>query len=314
MLMKIKIGISSCLLGEKVRYDGGHKLDHYLKETLGQYVEWIPVCPEVECGLPIPREAMRIVKEGDTLRLETVKSKIDHTERMQRWIKEKLKALEREELSGFVFKSKSPSSALFSAKVYSKDGKVIGKSAGFFGKAFTQNFPQIPVEEDGRLQNPWIRENFIERVFIYQRWQNLKEKGLRYNKLIEFHASMKLTILSHSPNHYKRLGRLIAEGRKDSDIYDKYFAILMEGLKLRATIKKNTNVLYHIMGYFKKLLTKEEKEELIELIENYHKGLIPLIVPITLLNHYVKKFHIKYLENQFYLDPFPSELMLRNHV
>jgi uncharacterized protein YbgA (DUF1722 family)/uncharacterized protein YbbK (DUF523 family) len=313
-MKKIKLGISSCLLGEKVRYDGGHKLDHYLKETLGQFVEWVSLCPEVECGLPIPREAMRIVKLGNELRLMTVRSKIDHTQKMKNWIEKKLKVIKEEKISGFVFKSKSPSSALFSAKIYSENGIVLGKSAGFFAKAFTEHFPDIPVEEDGRLQNPWIRENFIERVFIYYRWQDFIKDAFSYKKLIEFHTHIKLTLLAHSPTHYKELGAMVAQGRYEKGIAEKYLKILMSGLKLRATIKKNTNVLYHIMGYFKKLLTLEEKNELIQLIENYHRGLIPLIVPITLINHYVNKYQIEYLKNQFYLNPFPAELMLRNHV
>lgn len=312
--MKIKVGISACLLGEKVRYDGGHKLDHYLRDTLGQFVEWIPVCPEVECGLPVPREAMRLIKTSDKVRLITVNSKIDHTERMEIWIKEKLKELQKLDLSGFIFKSRSPSSGLYSAKVYTKNGKLIGKSAGFFAKAFIEHFKYIPVEEDERLQNPWIRENFIERVFIYHRWRELERTGLTYNKLIDFHTKMRLTLLSHSPNHYRNLEKLVAEGSKDKKIYGKYFVYLMEGLKLKSTINKNANVLYHIMGYFKKHLNVEDKKELLDIIENYRKGLIPLIVPITLIKHYVEKLKIEYLKNQFYLNPYPMELMLRNHV
>ncbi len=312
--MKIKVGISSCLLGEKVRYDGSHKLDYYLKDTLGQFVEWIPVCPEVECGLSIPREAMRLVMFNNDVRLVTINSKIDHTERMEKWIKAKLKELQELNLSGFVFKSRSPSSGLFSAKIYSVDGKLLGKSSGLFAKAFKEYFKDVPVEEDGRLQNPWIRENFIERVFVYARWQELKKVGLTYDKLIDFHSKIKLTLLSHSPVHYKILGKLVAEGRKNNKVYEEYLYHLMEGLKLRATVKKNTNVLYHILGYFKKNLDVDDKNELLEVIENYYKGLIPLIVPITLIKHYVRKFNIEYLNKQFYLNPFPMELMLRNHV
>lgn len=312
--MKIKVGISSCLLGEKVRYDGGHKLDHYLKDTLGQFIEWIHVCPEVECGLSIPREAMRLVKVDDGIRLMTIKSKVDQTEKMEIWIKEKLKKLESLDLCGFVFKSRSPSSGLYSAKVYTNDGKLIGKSAGLFAKAFSEYFKNIPVEEDGRLQNPSIRENFIERVFIYHRWHELKKSGFTYSKLVDFHTRIKLTLLSHSPVHYRNLGKMVADGKNNKNIYEEYFSILMEGLKLKATVSKNTNVLYHIIGYFKKHLEPEDKNELLEIIENYHKGLIPLIVPITLINHYVKKFNIEYLKNQFYLNPYPIELMLRNHI
>ncbi len=312
--MKIKVGISSCLLGEKVRYDGGHKLDHYLKDTLGQFVDWVTVCPEVECGLSVPREAMRIVKTDESIRLLGVYSKKDYTDLMEKWIEEKINDLKKYDLCGFVFKSRSPSSALYSAKLYNEKGTVIDNVPGFFGKAFVEHFKFIPVEEDGRLNNPWIRENFIERVFIYHRWQEIAKSGLTYGKLIDFHTQVKLSLLSHSPVHYKNLGKLIAEGRKNKDIYELYLSQLMEGIKLRATVKKNTNVLHHIIGYFKKQLDSDDKKELLEVIENYHKGLIPLIVPITLISHYVRKFNIDYLKNQFYLNPYPLELMLRNHA
>ncbi len=312
--MSIKIGISSCLLGYPVRYNGGHKLDHYLRDTLGKFVTFIHVCPEVECGLPVPREAMRLVKEEEQIRLVTVNTKIDYTEKMVKWAKEKIKELEKEELSGFIFKSRSPSSGLKSAKIYSKDGKLIGTGKGLFAKIFTEYFPHIPVEEEGRLHNPQLRENFIERVFIYNMWKDLGKKGKNCKNLIDFHTTIKLTLLSHSEKYYKILGKMVAECKKDKDIFDKYFTIMMDALQLKATIKKHTNVLYHIMGYFKKLLTNEEKAELIALIEHYHNGFIPLIVPVTLINHYVKKFGIEYLQKQYYLNPHPIELMLRNHV
>lgn len=312
--MKIKIGISSCLLGEPVRYDGGHKLDHYLKNTLGQFVEWISVCPEVESGLSVPREAMRLIKFGNEVRIVTINTKKDYTEQILKWSEEKLKSLEKLNISGFIFKSRSPSSGLMSAKIYSENGKLLGKGQGIFAKAFVNYFPEIPVEEDGRLQNPLLRENFIERVFIYSMWQELKNSNMNYKKLIEFHTKIKLTLMAHSSKHYTELGRLVAEGKKDKDIFNKYFSKLMEGLTLKATISKNTNVLYHIIGYFKKLLTSDEKKELLEIIENYRKGYIPLIVPITMINHYVKKYRIEYLLNQYYLNPHPVELMLRNHV
>ena len=312
---KIKMGISKCLLGENVRYDGGHQHDRYLTDTLGDYFDYVPVCPEVEYGLPIPREAMRLVGTPDTARLVTIKTGIDHTDGMLKWASGKLKELETEDLCGFVFKSKSPSSGMSAVKVYGPSGMPVHKGIGIFAGSFIKNFPILPVEEDGRLHDPLLRENFIERVFVYKRWQELLKNGKSIRKLIDFHTDHKLLVLSHSPKHYSILGKLVAAAKNyKGDIYGEYVKNLMEGLRLIATTKKHTNVLHHIMGYFKKQLTSDEKQELLEVIENYYKQLVPLIVPITLITHYIRKYGEPYLERQHYLHPHPMELMLRNHV
>ena len=312
---KIKIGISACLLGEKVRYDGGHRLDQYITETLGRYFEWVPVCPEVEYGLPVPREAMHLTGEPASPRLVTVRTGIDHTDGMKKWAADKLSRLEKEDLCGFIFKSKSPSSGIGGIKVYSSSG-ITNKGTGIFGGAFMHYFPLIPAIDDGRLHNPDLRENFIEQVLVYNRWQEFLKKGGKIRELIAFHTDLKLLILSHSPKHYSALGILVARAKKyrPDALYSEYIKILMEGLRLLATVKKNTNVLLHIAGYFKKRLSSEDKRELLEVIEQYHKGYIPLIVPVVLINHYVRKFDEPYLKTQFYLNPHPVELMLRNHV
>jgi uncharacterized protein YbgA (DUF1722 family)/uncharacterized protein YbbK (DUF523 family) len=312
---KITMGISRCLLGENVRYDGGHQHDRYLTDTLGNYFEYVPVCPEVEYGLPIPREALRLVGSPDTARLVTIKTNIDHTDGMLKWASGKLKELETEDLCGFVFKSKSPSSGMAAVKVYGPSGMAVHKGVGVFAGAFMENFPILPVEEDGRLHDPLLRENFIERVFVYKRWQELLKKGKSIKNLIDFHTDHKLLALSHSPKHYSILGKLVAAAKNyKGDLYGEYVIALMEGLRLIATTKKHTNVLHHIMGYFKKQLTSDEKQELLEVIENCHKQLVPLIVPITLITHYIRKYGAPYLERQYYLHPHPMELMLRNHV
>ena len=312
---KIKIGISSCLLGEKVRYDGGHSLDRYITETLGRYFEWFPVCPEVEYGLPVPREAMHLTGEPSSPRLVTVRTGIDHTDGMTKWAADKLIRLEKEDLCGFIFKSKSPSSGIGGIKVYSSSG-ITNKGTGIFGGAFVHYFPLIPAIDDGKLHNPDLRENFIEQVLAYNRWQGFLKKGGKIRELITFHTNLKLLILSHSPKHYSALGILVAKAKeyRPDALYSEYIKILMEGLRLPATVKKNTNVLLHIAGYFKKRLSSEDKRELLEVIEEYHKGYIPLIVPVVLINHYVRKFDEPYLKTQFYLNPHPVELMLRNHV
>lgn len=313
---RIKLGISSCLLGEKVRFDGGHKLNHYLTETLGQYVEWVPVCPEVESGLPVPREAMRLIGKPEAPRLVTSKSGVDLTDRMLTWAKSKLKHLESRELCGFIFKSKSPSSGMQRVKVYPPSGIPSSGGTGIFARAFMEHFPLLPVEDEGRLFDPVLRENFIERVFVYKRWQEFKSSGGSTGKLVSFHTGIKLLVLSHSPKHYSILGRLVADAKKvgTSRLHAKYISNLMDGLRLIATQKKHSNVLHHIMGYFKKQLSPDEKQELLEVIHRYHSGLIPLIVPVVLINHYVRKYNEPYLQKQVYLNPHPLELHLRNHV
>ncbi len=313
---KIKIGISSCLLGEKVRYDAGHKIDSYIADTLGQYFEWVSVCPEVEYGLPVPREPMHLVGDPGSPRLVTIRTGIDHTEGMFRWAEEKLKEIEKEELCGFIFKSRSPSSGIGGVKVYAPSGMPSQRGVGIFGGAFMQNFPLIPVIDDGRLHAPGLRENFIERVFVYKRWKEFMKKGGLVRDLIIFHTEHKLLILSHSPKHFTLLGQLVASARKykPEDLHSEYIRLLIEGLRLIATVKKNTNVLQHIAGYFKKQLSADDKKELLEVIENYHRRYIPLIVPVVLIKHYVRKFDEPYLKRQYYLNPHPLELMLRNHA
>jgi len=313
---KIKIGISSCLLGEKVRYEAGNQLDRYITDTLGQYFEWAPVCPEVEYGLPVPREPMRLVGDPDSPRLITIRTGIDHTEGMLKWAEEKLKELEKKELCGFIFKSRSPSSGIGGVKVYTLSGMPSQRGVGLFGRAFMNKFPVIPVIDDGRLHDPGLRENFIERVFVYKRWQEFIKKGGLIRDLVAFHTEHKLLILSHSPKHFSVLGQLIAKPKqnKPEDLNAEYVNLLMECLRLVATVKKHTNVLQHIVGYFKNQLSSDDRKELLEVIENYHKGYIPLIVPIVLVKHYVRKFDESYLQKQYYLNPHPLELMLRNHA
>jgi len=312
----LKIGISTCLLGENVRYDGGHKLDRYLRDLLGRYVNYVPVCPETESGMPIPREALRLVGDIDSPRLLTQKSGEDYTGVMQSWASKRLDALEKEKLCGFIFKSKSPSSGMERVKVYNDKGHPVPKGRGIFAGMFMERFPLLPVEEDGRLHDPMLRENFITRIFVYGRWLELMEQGLTTARLIDFHTRHKLLLMAHNVNAYRELGRLVAGARElpPDELADQYISRLMTALKLSSTIKKNVNVLQHVMGYFKRDLSSDEKQELLEVIGNYKDSLVPLIVPVTLLNHYVRKYDQPYLKEQVYLNPHPMELKLRNHV
>ena len=312
----IKIGVSACLLGEKVRFDGGHKHDRYITGTLGRFFDFVPVCPETECGLGIPREAMRLVGSVDAPRLVTNKTGIDHTERMQTWSDARLGELDSEDLCGFIFKKDSPSSGLHRVRVYTPKGQPVRTGRGLFAAAFTKRFPRIPVEDEGRLHDPGLRENFIERVFALKRWRDTIANRRTVGRLVAFHTREKLLLMAHSQTHYRQMGRLVAVGKTipTAQLYDRYEAELMEALALKATVAKHTNVLMHILGYFKKQLSGDEKQEVLEVIGNYRGNHLPLIVPVTLLNHFVRKYRQAYLTEQTYLNPHPLELALRNHV
>ncbi len=313
---RIKIGISSCLLGNEVRYDGAHQLDRFLRDTLGQYVSYVPVCPEVECGLPVPREPMRLEGDPRFPRLVTSRTRKDLTEQMTGWAERRILELEAEGLCGFVFKKDSPSSGMARVKVYGPDGMPQKNGVGLFALLFMHAFPLVPVEEDGRLHDPALRENFVERIFVFKRWRAILGKQPSVRDLVEFHTRHKLLVLSHSPRLSGEMGKLVARAKEfpAEELTSKYQELLMEALKLKTSAKKNTNVLQHMMGYFKKRLSADEKQELLEVIGAYHDGHVPLIVPVTLINHYVRKYEEPYLRDQMYLHPHPIELQLRNHV
>ena len=313
---KIRIGISTCLLGESVRYDGGHKRDWFVTNTLGQFLEFVPVCPEVECGLGVPRESMHLEGDLDSPRLVTSRTRIDHTERMITWARKKVKELEKEDLRGFIFKSRSPSSGMERVRVYNENGIPEKRGVGMFARIFMDHFPLLPVEEDGRLHDIKLRENFIERIFALKRWRDLLDERRSRGRLVAFHTQHKLLILAHGQKHSRILGKLVAEAKSISpkQLYQQYQTLFMEALKLKTTVKKNINVFQHMMGYFKKQLSTDEKHELLEKFNQYREGYIPLIVLLTLVKHYVRKYDQPYLKQQVYLNPHPIELKLRNHA
>ena len=316
MTEKLKLGISACLLGHRVRYNGGHTRDHFLTDTLGPSVDYVTVCPEVECGMPIPRETLRLVGDPENPKLMTTKTKKDMTAQMKNWAAKRLDDLEKENLCGFIFKSASPSSGMSGVKVYTEEGMPSKRGAGIWAKMFMDRFPMLPVEDEGRLHDPILREDFIERIFIYKRWQDLLSSGKTRGGLVDFHTRHKLLIMAHSPKHYREMGKFVADTKKHAieDLYENYAGLLNAALRLRSNIKKNLNVLLHIMGYFKKQLSADEKQELLEIFDQYKQHYLPLIVPITLLNHFVNKYDQPYLKSQVYLNPHPAELGLRNHA
>lgn len=316
MSSPIRLGISRCLLGDEVRFDGGHKRDQFLTDVLGHYVEWVPVCPEVEAGLGTPREAMRLVGNPHRPRLMTITMQHDHTEAMETMVDGRLASLKKLDLSGFVFKRGSPSCGVERVRVYTAQGMPSHSGAGIFAKAFKEKFPLIPIEEEGRLCDPSLRENFIERVFCYSRFQDLVRNGISRQALVRFHTIHKYLLLAHSQQHYEVMGRLVgqAERYRPKELTVKYGELLMKTLAVKATGRKHVNVLHHLVGYFKSQLKTHEKAELLGVIDDYHRGLTPLIVPLTLIKHYVQVFDVSYIRDQVYLNPHPKELMLRNHV
>ena len=314
---KLNLGISSCLLGNQVRFDRGHQHDRFLTDTLGLYANFHPVCPEVECGLPIPREAMRLVGDPDQPKLIGRKTGKDYTEQMQKWIPARLDELEKLNLDGFIFKRMSPSNGMERVKVYSeKGGMPQHNGVGSFARAFMQRFPNIPVEEDGRLNDPRIRENFIQRIFIHRSWRRVTDENKTAHGIIDFHTHHKYSLFSHSEPIYRGMGKMIAQAGvlTPNELFSDYEDQLMMCLKKPASHNTHTNVMTHIFGYFKKDLDNDEKSEMLEILENYREGNIPRIVPITLLKHYTRKYTKTYLEDQSYLNPHPLKLKLLNHV
>jgi uncharacterized protein YbgA (DUF1722 family)/uncharacterized protein YbbK (DUF523 family) len=310
---KVRLGISSCLLGQNVRYDGGHQLDRYLRDTLGLFVDYVPVCPEVEMGLSIPRETLRLVGDPAEPRLVFSKSGEDITERMTSWAQKRLDELEGENLCGFIFKSRSPSSGMARVKLYDRNGVPSKNGVGLFARLLMEHFPLLPVEEDGRLNDPRLRENFLEAISTFRSWRELLAAGCKPAALVEFHSRHKLLFMSHSVELARKMGKLVAQAGllPAGELFDQYQQLLMKAVRLTATPAKHVNVLQHALGYFKHQLCADEKQEMLELFDQYRRGVLPLSVPIALLNHYVRKYKPAYLDEQVYLHPHPVELHLR---
>jgi uncharacterized protein YbgA (DUF1722 family)/uncharacterized protein YbbK (DUF523 family) len=313
---RIRIGVSACLLGRAVRYDGGHKRDAFLVETFGPHIEWVPVCPEVELGLGTPRPTLRLEHDGDGVRLVMPKTRADYTAAMRRYAGTRVATLAVDDLCGYILKKDSPSCGMERVKVYGAHGVPAKSGRGLFAGALMQRFPNLPVEEEGRLNDPALRENFVERVFACHRLHALFAQRWTLGDLVAFHTAHKLQLMAHAPKAYERLGRLVATAKHTprAALRERYEAELMGALKVLATPRRHVNVLQHMVGYFKKQLDDASRRELSTLIDDYRVGLIPLVVPITLVRYYVRRFDIAYLKGQVYLEPHPKELMLRNHV
>ena len=315
----IRLGISSCLLGEAVRYDGGHKRDPFLVQTLRPMVEWVPVCPEVELGLGTPRETIRLIhdpKDADGVRLMTGKTGDDLTKQMRNYARRRVRALATEGLSGYVSKKDSPSCGMVRVKVWRDKGMSERSGRGLFAAELLRQYPNMPVEEGGRLHDSRLRENFIDRVFMYRRLRALFCGRWTVGNLVGFHTAYKLVLMAHSPQGYRKLGRLVVEakGLPRAELVRRYGDELMASMAKPATRAHHTNTLQHAVGDFKQTLDRMSRRELASVIEDYRQGLIPLIVPLTLIRHHALRLDVSYLLGQRYLDPELKALMLRNHV
>ncbi len=315
---RLRIGVSACLLGDEVRFNGGHSRDGFLFRTLSQYVEWVRVCPEVEIGLGTPRESIRLVKRNDDVRLEAPKSGADHTDAMNAWSNEAVDDLAGLDLHGFVFKKDSPSCGLYRVRIYDgTTGYAERSGRGLFADRLVARFPTLPVEEDGRLNDAGLRENFIERIFVHQRWLKHRQEDPGPGGLVRFHTAHKMSLLAHDTEIYRQLGRLVA-GADGTDFETRsreYETLLARSMARVASRGRHANVLQHLAGFLKEALTADEKVELNEMVDDYRAGLLPLVVPITLLKHHFRRHGAPdWVDEQVYLSPYPKELMLRNHV
>ena len=335
----IVIGISACLVGEKVRFDGGSKTSQFCVAELGQHVTYKAFCPEVAVGLPVPRPTIRQIQKQDLIHVARPDGSSDVTEALQAY-GQKIAQLANS-FSGYVFCAKSPSCGMERVKVYNPNGDALSSTGvGVFANEIMKANPLLPCEENGRLNDATIRENFVARVFVYHHWQQLCQSGITKHKLIEFHSQYKYMVMSHDVVAYKALGRLLggASGKSITDkaitdkaitdkaITDKsiadnkdpleamaeqYIAGLMAALTIKATRKKHANTLQHIQGYFSKQLNGNERQELSQQINDYRTGLVPLVVPLTLIKHYLMHYPTAYIAQQVYLDPYPQQLRLR---
>ena len=312
----IRLGVSSCLLGQKVRFDGGHKRDRYLDDVLGDWFDWVAVCPEIDIGLGIPRPSIRLVQDQPVPRLIQPVTGEDLTERMETYSEAKVDELRAGDLDGYILKRASPSCGMERVKVFGKGGSPTRNGVGVFARVLMERWPNLPVEEEGRLNDAVLRERFIEHVFCRHRWGSMARRGLTRKALVEFHTAHKLVLRAHNEAGYRRLGRIVAGAGTvpDDELFSSYETEFHDTLNHKATVKRHTNVLYHVLGYLKRVLDSFEKREAVQLIEDYRLGLVPLIVPITLLRHHILKHQIEYMMGQLYLEPHPRELMLRNRV
>ncbi|MGB5451819.1 MAG: DUF523 and DUF1722 domain-containing protein [Sedimenticolaceae bacterium] len=309
------IGISSCLMGQKVRYDGTAKRNSWLVDQFGKHVDYRPVCPEMAIGMDTPRPPIRLVGSPDDTRVVGVDDpSLDVTQKLEDFAL--TTAGQLGDISGYVFMSKSPSCGMERVKLYNSKGHAQKKGVGAYARVILQSLPNLPCEEEGRLNDPKLRENFVNRVFAYRRWQGLRAAGVDARGLVDFHSRHKYMVMAHSQAAYQRLGRLLShlKGIDLERVADSYEVEFMAALKRRAGRKRHVNALQHIQGYLKKRIDGGDKQELAESIDAYRRNEVPLVVPMRLLRHYFRRNPDSYIDRQWYLDPYPESLGLRNTI
>lgn len=314
-LSRPKIAVSSCLLGHEVRFDGGHKNSRYVSDILSEYFDFVPLCPEVAIGLGVPRPTIRLVETAPDVvdAVSNADSSLVYSDELRAYGRKTAPQLT--DISGYIFKKDSPSCGMSRVKIYRGAQKMPERiGVGLYANEIMKALPNLPMEEEGRLQDTRLRENFLERVFLYSRWQAFRDQGYTSRGLVEFHTAQKFAVLAHDEPVYRELGRIVAKAGKGeiSEACEAYITLLMKGMSVLTTPKKHANVLMHIMGFFKESLSAEDKAELLRLIDAHREGLVPVIVPITLINYFRKKYPNEYIDGQTYLEPHPPELMLRN--
>jgi len=311
----IRLGVSAYLLGAPVRFAGGHKRKRYVIEDLGAHFRFVPFCPEVAIGLGTPRPAIRLTGDVQAPRaVDSRDSGLDVTEVLRAYSEQTARRLHG--LSGFIFKKDSPSCGMERVRVYNDQGMPRHDGQGVFARAVQEANPLLPIEEEGRLNNPALRENFINRVFVFARWQALQRQGIDKQSLVDFHTRHKLLLLAHSPVAYRELGRLLArlDNLALNELRERYIRRVMEVLKQQANRKRHVNVLQHLLGYLRGRVDDVNRADLAAVIDDYRKGLLPLVVPVTLLQHHFRRHPHPYISRQVYMDPHPRELMLRNSL
>ena len=313
---EIKVGVSACLLGEQVRYDGGHKRDRYVSEVLGEFFSFVPVCPEVELGLGVPRETLRLVRGKRGIELVAPASSSDHTDRMQRFARRRVAELRRLGLCGYILKEGSPSCGMERVRTYTPAGTPAPSSRGRFAEALLSALPLLPVEEEGRLCDPALRESFVERVFAYHRLRALFDARWTVGQLTAFHVAEELLLMAHVPKAVSDLGRIVGRAKRlgRREVAERYQHGYMSALARRASRARHANVLQHMLGYLGDRIDRGDEKEIVEAIEAFRRGRSPLLLPLTLVRRHVRRHRIEYLAGQSYLEPHPYELELRNRV
>jgi len=312
----LKVGVSACIIGDEVRYNGQAAEDRFVNRELSNFVDFVKVCPEVRIGLGIPRETIRLVKKKEGIRLVNHGGDKDFTEAMETFSKKSASNMKREKISGFIFKKSSPSCGAFRIKVYNESGVTQNeRSIGMYSSYIQKKFPWLPVEEDGRLNDSALRHNFIARIFAIKRWQENVEENLSMKSLISFHQTHKYMLMSYGQLALKELGRLVAngEGKSIEDLSQEYLHKFAKISQKPASRSKHVNVLFHLIGYFTHHLDDFDRQEMVDDVEKYRKGFRPLVMPISRIRHYAKKYNVEYLQNQAYLD-YPEELCVLNRL